>query len=233
MAGPKQDPLNGAYYEQPIPPQRAYHRPGRGSGFFCGPGSLLNALVNLSTTILGVIMIVAFLFWLLIRPLKVKVYVERASLTQFNLASSNTLHYNLSLDVSVRNPNKKIGIYYDTLEARAFYQGQRFDYVSLPSFYQGHKNTTMLYPIFEGQNFIALEGSAADDFNREKSEGDFQVDVKIHARVRFKVGPFKSFRFKPDVECELTLPLSNDGISATGFERTKCDIHLLHMRFVH
>lgn len=125
MAGVKRDPLKGAYYGPPSPPQRAYHRPGRGSVFFCGPGSLLTTLFNLSTIILGVILIVAFLFWLLIHPSKVKVYVEQASLTQFNLASSNTLHYNLSLDISVRNPNKKIGTYYDTLEAKAFYQVSR------------------------------------------------------------------------------------------------------------
>lgn len=84
----------------------------------------------------------------------------------------------------------------------------------------------MLYPNFEGQNFIGLEGSDVDDFNREGREGVFKVDVKIYARVRFKVGPFKTIRYKPDVECELTIPLRVDGASAAGFERTKCDIGL-------
>lgn len=84
----------------------------------------------------------------------------------------------------------------------------------------------MLYPEFEGQNLIAVGGSEVEDFNREKTEGIFSVDVKIYARIRFKVGPFKTIRYKPHVECELKLPLRAAGSSATGFTRTKCDIDL-------
>ncbi|KAE8022932.1 hypothetical protein FH972_008691 [Carpinus fangiana] len=59
---------------------------------------------------------------------KVKFRVTDASLTQFNFSiADNTHHYNLALNISVRNPNKRIGIYYDSIEANAYYQGQRFD----------------------------------------------------------------------------------------------------------
>jgi hypothetical protein len=59
--------------------------------------------------------LVLLIFWLIFRPKIVKFYVTEASLTQFNLSSNNTLYYNLALNTTVRNSNKKFGIYYDAV----------------------------------------------------------------------------------------------------------------------
>ncbi|RWR85244.1 NDR1/HIN1-Like protein 3-like protein [Cinnamomum micranthum f. kanehirae] len=223
MAETKQSHLNGAYYGPPIPPKQSYHRPGRGSGLCCGPCCILSALLKLIITIIVVLGIIVLVLWLVLRPSKVKVYVENASLTQFNL-TDNTLYYNLTLDMSVRNPNKRVGIYYDRLEATAYYDENRFAYTTLPSFYQGHKNTSMLYPVFSGESVVALGSSGVADFNQDKSQGSFDIFVRVNLRIRFKVGPIKTNRYKPKFECDLKLPLSSDGSTATGFTRTKCDI---------
>ncbi|XP_058078938.1 NDR1/HIN1-like protein 10 [Magnolia sinica] len=224
MAEAKQVPLNGAYYGPPIPPQQTHHRRERGSGC-CGPCCLLSTLFKLIVTIIVVLGIATLIFWLIFRPSKMKVYVENATLTEFNLTDNNILRYNLALDVAIRNPNKRIGIYYDRLEARAYYEGERFGYNPLPAFYQGHKNTTNLHPVFSGQIPISLGNSDVVDFNREKGEGFFSIDVKIYARIRFKVGSVKTRRFKPDFECELKVPLTKNGSSsAVRFTGTKCDV---------
>ncbi|XP_058087660.1 NDR1/HIN1-like protein 10 [Magnolia sinica] len=225
MADSKQANLNGAYHGPPIPPKRDYHRPGRSSGCFCGPCCILSALFKLIFTIVVVLGIAALVIWLVLRPSKVKVHVDSATLTQFNLTNSNNLYYNLSLDIAIRNPNKQIGIYYDKLEANAYYEGQRFDYVPLPTFYQGHKNTTNLYPVFTGQAAIPFQSSDVVVFNRENGDGLFSIKVKIYARIRFKIGSIKTNRYKPDFECELRVPLMTSGSSsAVGFTRTKCEI---------
>ncbi|XP_058087554.1 NDR1/HIN1-like protein 10 [Magnolia sinica] len=214
------DPTNGAYYGPPIPPKRDYHRPGRLSG--C---CILSALFKLIFTIVVVLGIAALVIWLVLRPSKVKVHVDSATLTQFNLTNSNNLYYNLSLDIAIRNPNKRIGIYHDKLEANAYYEGQRFDYVPLPTFYEGHKNTTSLYPVFTGQAAIPLQSSDVVVFNRENGDGLFSIDVKIYARIRFKIGSIKTNRYKPSFKCELRVPLMTScGSSAVGFTRRKCDI---------
>lgn len=224
MAEAKQSHLNGAYYGPPIPPQQSYHRPGRGSsGLCCFPCCILNALVKLIVTIIVVLGIIVLVLWLVLRPSKVKVYVDNVSLTEFNLTDNN-LSYNLKLDMSVRNPNKRVGIYYDRLEATAYYEGNRFGYTTLPAFYQGHKNTSMLYPAFVGQSAIALASSGVSDFNQDASQGYFDVFVRVNLRIRFKVGPIKTNRYKPKFECDLRIPLSSNGSAAAGFTRTKCDI---------
>ncbi|CAK9182463.1 unnamed protein product [Ilex paraguariensis] len=126
--------------------------------------------------------------------------------------------------MTVRNPNKRIGIYYDSIEARVFYEGQRFNSIQLTRFYQGHKNTTTLNAVFKGQNLVLLGNKEASKFNEEKSSGTFSIDMKLYLRIRFKVSVFKSPKFKPKIECDLKVPLDSNGGSSGSFEATKCKL---------
>lgn len=220
----KQPQLNGAYYGPAIPPPNNYHRPGRSSGCGCGC-CLLSCLLKIIITIVVVAGLAVFIFWLVVRPNKVKFHVTEANLSEFNLAGNNTLYYNLSLTVSVRNPNKKIGIYYDRIEARAFYKDQRFGYDTLNPFYQGHKNTSILTPTFQGKQVIpALAGDELLEFNQEKTSGVYDIYVKLYLRIRFKIGKIKTHKFKPKIECDLKIPLSENGTVVSRIETTKCDL---------
>ncbi|KAK1288598.1 hypothetical protein QJS10_CPB19g00468 [Acorus calamus] len=190
------------------------------------PCSLLCSLIKLIFSLSITLSISFFFFWLIYHPNPIKVHVENASLSLFNLTTTNatttTLTYNLTLDISVRNPNKKISIYYDWIEARAYYNGERFAFATLPTFYQGHKNTTMLYPSFDGQS-VVVESGTKTRFNTEKNDGFYNIYVNGHARVRFKVGWIK-IKFKPRANCHLRLALSGGG--GGGFQRIKCDVDL-------
>ncbi|KAB1222557.1 Protein YLS9 [Morella rubra] len=223
--GEKQPPLNGAYYGPSIPPRsRSYRSQGRGSG--CGPcGCLFSFLLKLIFSVAIVIGLAVFVFWLIFRPHRVKFHVTDASLTQFNYTTNNTtLYYNLALNLTIRNPNKKIGIYYDRLEARAYYEDRRFSTAPLTSFYQGHKNTTVLNPVFKGQQLLLLGADELSVLNSEKSAGVFDIDVKLYLRVKFKLGKIKTWGVKPKISCDLKVPLSSNGKAAVGFETTKCNI---------
>lgn len=220
--------LNGAYYGPAIPPPRSYHRPRRGGGgcFDCLCGCIFNLIFKIIFTILILIGIAVFLFWLIVRPNVVKVHVTNATLTQFNYTNNNTLNYNLALNVTVRNPNKRLGIYYDYIEARALYEDVRVDSDFLDPFYQGHKTTNELNPVFKGTKVIVLGADQTSEFNKEKNEGIYEIDVKMYLRVRFKLGVFKTKTLKPKITCELRVPLTSAGGASPavgGFQRTKCD----------
>ncbi|CAN1133953.1 NDR1/HIN1-like protein 10 [Linum perenne] len=223
MAEPKQtSPLNGAYYGPSIPPQQSYHSHGRRSGCGCC-GCLFSCLLKIILTIAVIIGIAILVFWLVVRPNKIKVNLTDATLTQFNhSASDNILRYNLALNVTVRNPNKRIGIYYDSIEARGFYWGQRFGYTGLQPFYQGHKNTSVLSANLQGQNVVVLRGDDLADFNRETIEGVYRVDVTFYMRIRLKVGKIKTRKMKPKVECRMHLNPNGGGLVAGP--RNKCKI---------
>ncbi|XVF76115.1 hypothetical protein PTKIN_Ptkin13bG0239800 [Pterospermum kingtungense] len=219
----KQSHLNGAYYGPSVPPStRNYHRHGRGSGCGCGC-CLLKFIFNIIITAVVVIGLAVLIFWLIFRPNRVKIHVTDVSLTEFNL-TGNTLYYNLAVNMTVRNPNKKIGIHYDRIEARAYYEGQRFDTEPLTPFYQGHKNTSFLNPVFSGQQYITLGADETSEFNQDTTSGTYSIDVKLYLRIRFKVGRVRTGKFKPKVSCDLKVPLNSaNGSSAGSFKTTKCD----------
>ncbi|XVE96311.1 hypothetical protein REPUB_Repub02eG0210400 [Reevesia pubescens] len=220
----KQAHLNGAYYGPSIPPATAnYHRPGRGSGCGCGC-CLLKLLFNIIITAVVIIGLAVLIFWLIFRPTAVKFHVRDVSPTEFNLTNNNTLNYNLALNITVRNPNRRIGIHYDRIEARAYYEDQRFATQTLTSFYQGHKNTSFLNPVFRGQQIVMLGADETSKFNEESTRGIYSIDVKLYLRIRFKVGRVRTGRFKPKISCDLKVPFSSaDGSLAGAPETTRCD----------
>ncbi|KAG5541814.1 hypothetical protein RHGRI_021601 [Rhododendron griersonianum] len=198
----------------------------------CNPcGCLFDLIFKTLFTVLFIVCLVVFLFWLAFRPNRVNFHVTDAALTQFNLkTTTNTLYYNLDLKLTIRNPNNHIGIYYDGVEARAFYGGQRFASSSskLPRFYQGKKNTTELNVVLKGQN-IVVAGQGNNDgllsaYNSEKASGVYGIDVKLYLRVRFKLRGFKTPRIKPKFECDLKVPLDSSGKASRTFETTKCGL---------
>ncbi|XP_051150633.1 NDR1/HIN1-like protein 3 [Andrographis paniculata] len=236
MGETRQPHLNGAYYGPsiPPPPRKSYHRPGRGGGggcccnpFSCCCSCLMNCICTcvfqILCTILVILGVVVFVLWLIFRPNAVKFYATNASLTEFSLEGNNTLRYNLALNLTIRNPNKRIGIYYDRIEAEALYEGQRFGWDNLQTFYQGHKSTNNLTAEFSGTHVVPLGAKEMSNYNGDRTSGVYDIDVKLKLRVRLKFWIVKSARWKPKIECDLKIPLTSNGTAPQAFESKRCD----------
>ncbi|KAK7278726.1 hypothetical protein RJT34_23762 [Clitoria ternatea] len=225
--------LNGAYYGPSIPPPpKSHHRHSRGGGCLtscCGCifNCILSIICKILTFILVLVAIAALLFWLIVRPNVLKVHVTNASLTQFNY-TDNTLFYNLAVNVTIRNPNRRVGIYYDVIEALALYDDARFGSQTLGPFFQHHKNTSELSTVFKGQHVMNLGAEQVKHLNEEKGSGFYSIDVKIYMKVRFKLGLFKSHSVKPKIRCELHVPVKS---RADEFQVTRCDWEIKRMFF--
>lgn len=125
MADNKQPHLNGAYYGPSVPPpQPPQPRYRRGRSCCCCIFGLFWKILLALIVLAGLTILI---FWLVVQPRPFKFYVTDAKLTQFDLQNGNNLNYDLTLNFTARNPNKKLSIYYDKVEARAFYDDQRFD----------------------------------------------------------------------------------------------------------
>jgi hypothetical protein len=227
--GEKQPHLNGAYYgpSVPPPPSRSYRR----GGLCCC------LILEVIFQLIFVAGLAVLAFWLIFRPSRVEFHVTDASLTQINSITNNNnnnnvsmLYYNLALNVTIRNPNEKIGIYYERFEANAFYVGQRFSTEAFAPFYQGHKNTTVLSPVFKGQQLLLLGSNELSVLDSEKKSPGrvFDIHVKFYLwiRFRFELGNVQTCRIKPNINCELKVPLTSDENSTGAFEITECDIGL-------
>ncbi|KAL9256047.1 NDR1/HIN1-like protein [Drosera capensis] len=232
----QKQPLNGAYYGPSIPPPpNTYNRPGRrglrgGCCLFdclCDCGCcLLSCVFKIIFTIVILIGIAALVFWLVVRPHAIKFQTTEASVSQFNLSgsASDTLLYDLTLNFTVRNPNSHIGVYYDVIDLRAYYDDQRFAATELTPFYQGKKNTTDLGLVaLQGQTVITASSGLSSDYSTQKTDGVFDITVKMYLTVRFKIGWVKIGKFKPKIQCDLKVPLSSSGQS---FQSTGCKYDL-------
>jgi hypothetical protein len=135
------------------------------------------------------------------------------------------------LNFTAHNPNKKLGIYYDNVEAQAFYEGSRFANVDVitykNSFRQDKKKSDPMSGIFSGQKLLMLDNDQVSEFNMDKNVGVYDIHVKLYFRIRFKLGDSISHMYKPKVKCDLKAALRSSNNATFTFTRilpTKCDV---------
>lgn len=216
----KTDHLDQPYYGPPIPPKEPAAVGGRR---LADPYALLCRAFRVLTVALIAVGVVALVLWLVFQPSSLKAYVDSAALTRFDLGNGTRLNYNLTVAVSIRNPNRKQAVLYRRLEAVALYGGERFGYVDFPRTRQERKSTMEIRLSFHGQGVLAA--AAAASFGREKEEGFFNINVKLHTRVRLKVILVNSVEYRPDVDCYISVPDPNNASAvAQGFTATQCHV---------
>ncbi|KAK7392669.1 hypothetical protein VNO78_21113 [Psophocarpus tetragonolobus] len=180
-----------------------------------------------------IVMLVILVLYIIITPRSFKFHVSNLSLTQFDYTSNtntNTLRYNLVLNITARNPNKKLKIYYDIVQAHALYQRVEFSTrdVDLPwrSYLQDKKATNVFSAVFSGQRVMMLNRKQEFRFQEDNKDGVFPIDIKIKFRIRFRLGNLQSGHFNARAKCELDAPLadSNGKTMAAAFHSTKCEV---------
>ncbi|KAK7392674.1 hypothetical protein VNO78_21118 [Psophocarpus tetragonolobus] len=227
----KQPQLNGAYYGPMVPPTEAPPRqqhPHRGRRCCC---CLFSFFWKLVLAIVIFLVLVFLIFWAVVQPRAFRIHVTDAHLTQFNYtAATNTLAYNLVLNFTARNPNKKLNIYYDQVEAHASYDGVRFNSTDVitwrNAFRQYTKTTDTMRAVFSGQRVMVLDDEQVVDFEGDKKRGVFDIDVRLNFRFRYRLGDVIGDDSKAKAKCELEVPLTsraNNGV--TVFLPTGCDVH--------
>ncbi|XP_074577511.1 NDR1/HIN1-like protein 1 [Curcuma longa] len=156
------------------------------------------------------VLIVFLIVWLVLRPTRPRFYLQDASIVQLNLtAGSGLLTSVLQVTISSRNPNDRIGIYYDRLVVYARYQGQQItNSLMLPTGYQGHNDVTVWSPYLFGPA-VPLPPDLAAALYQDQHAGYVFLSVRIDGRLRWKVGTWISRRYHIHVNCPAFLVLDS------------------------
>lgn len=184
--------------------------------------------------VIFLILLTILIVWLLLlRPTKPEFYLQDASVLQFNLTAgdSNVLTAVLHVAASSRNPNDRVGIYYDKLDAFAAYRGQQITgYTALPAGYQGHHVATVWSPFLVGEG-VPVEEYTAVVMERDAAAGLLVLDVKIEGRLRWKAGPWTYGHRHLNVDCPAIISIDHgteaSGSSAASFhfrQATSCTV---------
>ncbi|CAL1404141.1 unnamed protein product [Linum trigynum] len=181
--------------------------------------SLLRILIF---AILGLIVIVGLavlIAWLIVKPKRLIYTVEGASIRNFNI---NSDHVNSSFSFAIRayNPNKRMSVYYDAVEVSTAFDGQTVAFNTLSPFHQPKRNVTVLEAQLESRD-VALSKSLSKDVRAQRADGQVKVNLRIRARIRFKVGAIKLRHQTVKALCP-AVPISFH--SGKSFQITECDL---------
>lgn len=183
----------------------------------------LLAILLVLALIVGVI---ALIIYLVVRPTHPRFYLQDASLQQLDLsnattssASSSLLSTTLQVTLASRNPNDRVGVYYDRLDVYASYKYQQVTVAAaLPPVYQGHGDVDVWSPVLSGPG-VPFAPYLADALRQDCQAGYLVLQVKVDGRVRWKVGSWISGHYHLFVTCPAFLVTAggNGAPGASGF----------------
>uniref|UniRef100_A0A5B6Z8L1 Late embryogenesis abundant protein LEA-2 subgroup domain-containing protein n=1 Tax=Davidia involucrata TaxID=16924 RepID=A0A5B6Z8L1_DAVIN len=148
-----------------------------------------------------ILLFLILIIWAILQPKKPRFILQDATVFAFNVSSPNFLTSNIQVTIYSRNPNNKIGIYYDKLDVFATYRSQQITYyTSIPPTYQGHKDVNVWSPQISGINVpVAPYNGIA--LSQDQSAGNIQLLIKIDGRVRWKIGSFTTGKYRMHIRC--------------------------------
>ncbi|XP_021732898.1 uncharacterized protein At1g08160-like [Chenopodium quinoa] len=157
--------------------------------------------------------------WLAIKPKKIQYSVDEGWIRDYNLNNSR-LTSTFNFVIRTYNPNNKAVIYYDRMDVTVYYRGQNVSSDHMDPFRQPKKNVTRLM-YQKNVKDVVLSSDSAQHLKLERTGGQVDLDVKINAKIRFKVGAFKTRHYKLKVLCSpVVVNFSND----KRFQKTDCDV---------
>ncbi|XP_006347517.1 protein YLS9 [Solanum tuberosum] len=156
-----------------------------------------------------------FLLYLTLHPTKPNFTLREADIYQLNLSGPRQLlNSSIQLTLVSKNPNKKVGIYYDELQVFASYKGQQITlHTSLPPFYQGHEDSNFLSALLIG-NGLPVDPYFGYEVQRDQSVGKLIMNLKGSGRLRWKVGTWVSGKYRFNVDCVAIMPFGSSLPSA-------------------
>ncbi|KAL6897290.1 hypothetical protein ACP4OV_006986 [Aristida adscensionis] len=179
----------------------------------------------LAAVALVVVLVAAFAF---VRHADIT--VDDASLTRLALVTTPTtaFAYNLSLTLTIRNPNWAMGMANTKpLEAAYRFDDQQFDRVRLAGEGDRHAaGKTRVYRLASGAAAaaVSLGNAGVAEFRRENATGTFEVEVVVTGEVKYTA---RAAKCRIEASCPLKLQLAPPGQAAPAalvFQKVKCKL---------
>jgi hypothetical protein len=167
----------------------------------------------------------ALIFWLVVRPKPIDYTVTGAVVRHFNVtpppdATANATFY---LTLAADNPNRRVSILYEWVEFRVLYgEAAQLAIEEAPAFAQPHRNMTRL-GVRAVARSVPVGEQTARELRHDLAVGQVGVDVRMRARVQFKVADVRSRRYDLQAFCSpVVIGLAPS--SARSFQSVLCDV---------
>ncbi|KAG6596994.1 NDR1/HIN1-like protein 1, partial [Cucurbita argyrosperma subsp. argyrosperma] len=182
------------------------------------------ACISIFLLIIGV---VALTLWLVYRPTHPQFRVVGAAIYELNISSLPLLSTRMQFTILTRNPNRRVGIYYDRLTAFVSYRNQQITpQVMLPPLFHEKQSTVAMSPVLGG-GAVAVPLEVGNGLVTDEAIGVVGLRVVLLGRLRWKAGPVKTGRYAVIVKCDVLVGLKSGVVGQVpllGFPACQVDI---------
>ncbi|KAF8410686.1 hypothetical protein HHK36_003219 [Tetracentron sinense] len=142
-------------------------------------------LCTLFLALLLVVGVICFIVWLSLRPHRPRFHVRDFSMPALS-QETGFENPEISFNVSDRNPNQHIGIYYDSMDGSVYHRDRRIGATPLLfPFYQEPKNTTWVFGQLSGDT-LAINNNSWNNLMFDRAMGMVVFRLELTATIRFK-----------------------------------------------
>ncbi|OAY36506.1 NDR1/HIN1-like protein 13 [Manihot esculenta] len=170
------------------------------------------------------------IIYVIYRPHRPTFSVSGFKISSLNLTSSSHLTTNINMNITARNPNKKLVYIYNpvTIVVTTDKDDILIGNGLLPSFVHGTKNTTLL------KATITSSGQQLDDASSSrlktdlKSKNGLDLKIELETKVKLKMGGLKTPKIRIRVACDgikATVPSGKTATTAS-VSKAKCKVDL-------
>ncbi|KAH9603937.1 hypothetical protein KSS87_018021, partial [Heliosperma pusillum] len=175
-----------------------------------GGGGFFRLILGVILFLVFIVLFVVFLIWLILRPTKPHFILQDATIYYLNVTSPNTLTATFQVTLATRNPNQRIGVYYDRADVFASYRNQQITLPTrLPPTYQGHKDVIVWSPFLYGIS-VPVAPYLGMSLQQDQNNGLVVMNIKIDGRVKWKVGTWISGKYRLNVNCPAYITKGNN-----------------------
>ncbi|XP_030518788.1 NDR1/HIN1-like protein 1 [Rhodamnia argentea] len=186
--------------EKPLPPSSYSPRNARRSALMA---------VTVLLLIAGVAALVVYLIY---RPERPRFSVVGAAVYDLNATSPPVVSTTMQFTLLIRNPNRRVSIYYDHLSAFVSYRGQAITPpASLPPLFHESRSTVELSPVLGGAA-VPAAAEVGNGLAVDEAYGVVGLRVMVIGRLRYKAGAIRTGHYGLYVRCDVLVGLKK------GFE---------------
>ena len=180
--------------------------------------------ISLLLLLLIIIAATAGALYLIFKPKLPNYSVDTLRISDLRLNFDLSLYAKFDVKITATNPNKKIGIYYEKGgKLSVLYTNTKLCEGSLPKFYQGHQNKTVLNVSLTGQ--VQSGNTLMAALQQQQQTGRIPLDLNIHAPIAIKFGRLKLKKVKVLGRCQLVVDsLSSNNL--VSIKASNCNFKL-------
>ncbi|CAL0320708.1 unnamed protein product [Lupinus luteus] len=177
------------------------------------------------TIFLGLLFIaglIAFILWLSLRPHRPRFFIHDFSVPGL-AQESGFENAQITFNVTARNSNQQVGVYYESMVGSVFFQEQKIGSMPLLfPFYQEPKNTTVVDGVLSGAT-LTVNSERWGEFQGERVHGSVVFRLELTSVIEFHIHTWGSKRHTMHANCDVGV--GPDGYILLAYRDKRCPVY--------